>query len=122
MKKQLVCATVNNFGNDYRGKEEEGVHSWLCVNCLARSHVTEEYTSADVCQKCGWAHRTLLHMPNKVSFATNQLSRGNGQASRISHFSSRSTRMNQRRSRSKVNIHSRPSSTNRGASTERTRH
>lgn len=32
-----------------------------CRNCLARSHASDECTSADVCQKCGWAHHTLLH-------------------------------------------------------------
>lgn len=41
-----------------------------CSNCLARSHATDDCTSADVCQKCGWAHHTLLHAPNRVSTAS----------------------------------------------------
>lgn len=39
-----------------------------CKNCLARSHVTSDCTSADVCKKCGWEHHTLLHLiPNRIS-------------------------------------------------------
>lgn len=37
------------------------IHGY-CKNCLARSHATDDCTSADVCQKCGWAHHTLLHL------------------------------------------------------------
>lgn len=36
-----------------------------CGNCMARSHDTNECSSADVCQKCGWAHHTLLHADNR---------------------------------------------------------
>lgn len=36
-----------------------------CKNCLARSHTSNDCTSADVCQKCGWAHHTLLHQENR---------------------------------------------------------
>lgn len=37
-------------------------HSY-CFNCLARSHKTIHCTSRDMCQRCGDAHHTLLHVP-----------------------------------------------------------
>lgn len=36
-----------------------------CENCLARSHITDDCISADVCQICGWAHHTLLHIDHR---------------------------------------------------------
>lgn len=36
-----------------------------CQNCLARSHGTDDCTSSDVCQMCGWAHHTLLHQTSR---------------------------------------------------------
>ncbi|XP_075157960.1 uncharacterized protein LOC142231228 [Haematobia irritans] len=34
-----------------------------CMNCLARSHDASGCTSPDLCQVCGHAHNTLLHLP-----------------------------------------------------------
>lgn len=33
-----------------------------CLNCLARSHRSQNCTSRDSCQRCGNDHHTLLHM------------------------------------------------------------
>ncbi|XP_075167412.1 uncharacterized protein LOC142239506 [Haematobia irritans] len=34
-----------------------------CMNCLARSHEASGCTSPELCQVCGHAHNTLLHLP-----------------------------------------------------------
>ncbi|XP_059217042.1 uncharacterized protein LOC131994309 [Stomoxys calcitrans] len=34
-----------------------------CMNCMARSHDSAGCTSPDLCQRCGHAHNTLLHLP-----------------------------------------------------------
>lgn len=87
-------------------KRRVRIHKY-CTNCLARSHATEDCISADVCQKCGWAHHTLLHMPNRVSTSTqpNQRSRAYSQTSRNARTSSRPARVERRNRR--ANVHQR---------------
>ncbi|GBP95433.1 hypothetical protein EVAR_68848_1 [Eumeta japonica] len=98
-----------------------------CTNCLARSHTTENCTSDEVCQRCGWAHHTLLHSPNRVSTSSQQNlhTRADGQAARASRSRNRRSSLIRRAQRSnaqnRAGPRSRPLPSRRHGSRNRTR-